>query len=358
MHQNTATACNRLESFEELQKLLDPGGRRLHSADPQMLLDAVNRACSVPPGDARRELIAVLRPELPSLQREAQERVLTTRSRCDASGESRNVAEYWHAMGELAYVKMLFDETGHPELEPILHKLAEKVVAARSRCDASGESTDLTEFAYTMTDHVAAKNVLFIAEQELRETECRAQRIIELRQNQTRAETCSRATAHTTGDRDTVRRARPRRGARPSGKGDGDADPEATARDIVSLIQAKAPLLVAPLTRLLATPPPALVAALTQLLAARSLDPWLDQAHWPFSPRVGMRSWREQKASDDDRVAVRGRVHYMRQSLIDEILRGSPQPKRARNMVAPAAHLSPLESLRREFDLAMAEAAE
>jgi len=170
---------------------------------------------------------------------------------------------------------------------------------------------------------------------------------------------CSSAIARRTiGDRDSVRRARPRRGTRPSGKGDGDPDPAGIARDLVSFIQAAAPLLVAPLTRLLATPPAALVAALAQLSAPRAVDPWSDQGDWPFRPRVGMRLWRERRARGDDRVAVRGRVHYMRQSLIDEILRGAPQPKKAPNKAPPEAHLSPLEKVERELDLIFAEAAE
>jgi hypothetical protein len=173
----------------------------------------------------------------------------------------------------------------------------------------------------------------------------------------TEPEKCSSATARKTGDRDTVRRARPRRGARASGKGDGDADPQALARDFASLIQATAPLLVAPLTRLFATPPAGLVAAFTRLIAPRPVDPWIDQSGFPFS-RVGPRLCRDAIVRGDDRAAVRGRVHYMRQSLIDEILRGSPRPKRAPNKAAPEADLSPLQKFERELDLMIAEAAE
>lgn len=146
-------------------------------------------------------------------------------------------------------------------------------------------------------------------------------------------------------------------GARPPGKGHGDPDPQDIARDLVSLIQAAAPLLVDPLTRLFAAPPAALVAALTRLIAPRPVDPWIEQSDFPFR-RVGPRLCRDAIVRGDDRAAVRGRVHYMRQSLIDEILRGSPRPKRAPNKAAPEADLSPLQKFERELDLMIAEAAE
>jgi hypothetical protein len=96
-------------------------------------------------------------------------------------------------------------------------------------------------------------------------------------------------------------------------------------------------------------PPPPLLEALDtlaraidvlrqQLIAsttAPATDAWISQRETPLPPRVFCRLCRELRNRSDERAAIRGRVHYLRQSAIDEHLRGAPERRRRRPDVAP-----------------------
>src|SRR5690606_17177985 len=79
----------------------------------------------------------------------------------------------------------------------------------------------------------------------------------------------------------------------------------------------------------------ALAALRDQIASASSApktDDWIGQKESPIPPRCHARLCRELMARGDDRAALRGRTHYLRQSAIDEHLRGAPRP---RTRVAP-----------------------
>ena len=65
-------------------------------------------------------------------------------------------------------------------------------------------------------------------------------------------------------------------------------------------------------------------------MVAPPADEWIGQRQGPLRPRVHARLCRELLARGDERAALRGRVHYLRQSAIDEHLRGAPRAKKRR----------------------------
>lgn len=103
-----------------------------------------------------------------------------------------------------------------------------------------------------------------------------------------------------------------------------------------------------------------LVALQTQLVAtmARPANDWIPQSEAPCPVRVFTVATRKYRAQGDDRAVVRGRVHYMHRSLLDEFLRGAPQAKRAPANAPADKPLSDFEKFQRELDLVLAEAAE
>ena len=131
--------------------------------------------------------------------------------------------------------------------------------------------------------------------------------------------------AHCIGDRESIRRTRPRRGARPSGGDDDPAGAVAAALQELLFIAREFKPIVDRLVPLLAT------------LAAQ--DPWVSQRETKIGERRHIRLAREKRAQGDPRAAQRGRLYLLRQSVIDDYLRGAPADRQ----------LSPGEALLREL---------
>lgn len=96
----------------------------------------------------------------------------------------------------------------------------------------------------------------------------------------------------------------------------------------------------------------ALYALRDQVVAAAAAPPtddWVPQRKSLLPPRVHTRLCRRLLASGDPRAAVRGRTHYLKQSAIDECMRGMPGGLPARPPVPGVRELTGTEKLRRDL---------